>query len=699
MPDRRGWLAYLGVLGVGAAAAAVSQVWLSGAPAVGIGALASVLGFAADRVAEGGRRAPDHSAPGRRSSGRRVPLVRQLTDPVAVGVHPAEWSAEGAPAYIARDVAPELRELLRTSRFVLLVGESAAGKTRLAYETVRELCPEHRFVRPLDRADLPAALRRVARGRRPALLWLDDLECYLGAAGLTEAMLGALFAARPGRVLVVATMRAEEHRRYDAREESRLTGSDRDLWRTERGVIRAARVVRVTRRWSGPECERARLRAADPRIERALRGSARYGVAEVLASGPALLDSWRDAWAPGANPRGAALVAAAVDCRRLGLRRALPQEWLAELHLPYLAARGGEDLKPEPLEAALAWAGQPAHATSSLLAGSPATGWTAFDYLLDRPGLRPVPDHLWEGLLRLAGPADCYDLGLVAHRDSRLARAALALGRAREGAVPGAGYALALVLGDSGHPSRAVAQLAPILAARAAELGPDHPDTLAARHQLAYFTAESGRAAEAVPLFAALVADSGRALGADHADTLAARHQLAYYLGETGEPAEAVRLLRALVADRERVLGSRHAQTLATRRGLAWSRGRSGELMAAQTELSVLMTDATAALGRDDPHTMAVRGAWAWFALQTGQPDEAEAELADLAGSRSRTLGPDHPHTLATRLHLAHASAARGDPAAARAAARELLADAVRVLEPDHPRTRSIRAFLASWDE
>ncbi|WP_370219296.1 tetratricopeptide repeat protein [Kitasatospora sp. GAS1066B] len=585
------------------------------------------------------------------------------------------------------------------SQFVLLLGESTAGKTRLAYESVRKLFPDRLFVRPLDKAALPAAFAQIRRHRRLAsLLWLDDLECYLGADGITEPALTALLAKQKGQVTVVATMRAEEHRRYDAREESRLTGSDRDLWRTERGVIQAARVIRIARRWSVPECERARWLAQDPRIERALRSSSRFGVSEVLASGPALLDSWRDAWAPGANPRGAALVTAAVDCRRLGLRRALPQEWLAELHLPYLAERGGDDLKPEPLEPALAWASQAAHATSSLLTGSTTAGWTAFDYLLDVPAQRPVPEHLWDGLLPHVSAADCYDLGLVAHQESRLRRATVALRRARDGAVPGADFALALVLGDSGHPTQAVRALAPILIRRMTELGPAHPDTLAARHQLAFFTAESGRPAEAVPLFATLVSDTSRELGPHHADTLAARHQLAYYMGETGDLSRGIQLLRTLLADRERVLGSRHAQTLATRRGLAWFRGCSGELRSAQADLSLLAADANAALGPDDPHTMAVPGAWAWFALQTGQTTEAEAELEALAEDRSRILGPDHPHTLSTRLHLAHAVAALGNPDAARTAARQLLADAERVLEPVHPRIRSIRAFLASWD-
>ncbi|WP_344469601.1 tetratricopeptide repeat protein [Kitasatospora kazusensis] len=691
---------YVGVVGIGAVAAAVSQVWLSGVPAVGVGATAAVLGFLADRVAAGTEGRGGASSFGGLLRGRsgRIPLVSQVDDPLAVGVHPAEWSPEGAPAYVARDVEPELRRILTDHQFILLLGESTAGKTRLAYETARTLFPERLFVRPLGKEALPLAFEQIRRHRRRgSLLWLDDLECYLGAGGLAERELAALLAERPGQVTVLATMRAEEHRRYDAREESRLTGSDRDLWRTERGVIQAARTIRVARRWSEPECERAVRVAEDPRIERALRSRARFGVCEVLASGPALLDSWRDGWAPGANPRGAALVAAAVDCRRLGLRRPLPQEWLAELHQMYLADRGGEALKPEPLGSAIAWASQAAHATSSLLIGSPVAGWTAFDYLLDAPGLGPVPDHLWDGLLPRVGAEDCYGLGLVAHQESRLGRASVALRRACEGAVPGADFALAIVLGDSGHPAQAVRALEPILRRRAEARGDPDPETLAARHQLAYFTGESGKAAEAVRLFATLVPDTTRHLGPDHADTLAARHQLAYFTGESGNPVEAVRQLRVLLADRERVLGSGHAQTLATRRGLAWFRGCGGELGAAQVDLSLLVTDATALLGPDDPHTLAVRGAWAWFALLTGDPAEAAAELTALAADRSRILGPDHPHTLSTRLHLAHALAALGDPGRARRAAAELLADAERLLEPGHPRTAAIRAFLASW--
>jgi hypothetical protein len=76
----------------------------------------------------------------------------------------------------------------------------------------------------------------------------------------------------------------------------------------------------------------------------------RFGVAEYLAAGPQLLAEWRDAWSPGQHPRGAALVAAAVDARRAGLHTPVAEALLRRLHEHYLTERGGSTLRPEPFE-------------------------------------------------------------------------------------------------------------------------------------------------------------------------------------------------------------------------------------------------------------------------------------------------------------------------------------------------------------
>lgn len=686
----RGWVGYLGAVGLGAGAVALSAVWTSGPWAAGIGAAVTTLsGLAAERM-----RPEEETAGGRaadellRTPGGRIPLLRQMDRPEWAGAHPAE--APGTPpAYIERDAEPRLRAELERARFVLVVGESTAGKTRLAYEVARNRFPRHAFVRPLSRAALPEAVRIAARRRR-AVLWLDDLEDHLGAGGLTAAQLASLRSA-----VVIATMRVQEYRRYDAREESRLTGSDRDAWRAQRDLLQQAAVIRLPRHWSAQERRRAAAHRGDPRIGAALSAGERFGVAEVLAAGPELLASWENGWAPGANPRGAAVVAAAVDCRRAGLRRPVSREWLRELHAPYLAARGGGDLQPEPFAEAMDWACAAAYATSGLLIGNYGAGFTAFDYLLHAPGHghAPVPDHLWRGLLARVEPADAYDMGLVAHQDGRLARAVEALSLARRGGVPGAELPLATAIGDSGKPRRAAADLAGIARRRTDRLGPQHPDTLAARHQLAFFVGESGDHRAAAADFAALLRDAGEVLGPDHPDTLAARHQLAYFTGEAGDPRRAARQLEELLADRLRVHGPGHPQVLATRRSLIWF--RPGDPADAERELAELLAEAEERIGPDDPHTLAIRGSRAALAARAGRGAEAAEAWAALTADRTRVLGEDHPHVVYSRLEWARALIVQGRSDEAGALLTGALEQARSVLEPGHRHLRTARELLA----
>ena len=96
-------------------------------------------------------------------------------------------------------------------------------------------------------------------------------------------------------------------------------------------------------------------------------------------------------------------------------------------------------------------------------------------------------------------------------------------------------------------------------------LGPEHPDTLAARSELACWTGEAGDPAAARDLFAALLPVRERVLGPEHPDTLAARGNLARWTGEAGDPAAARDQFAALLPVLERVLGPEHPDTLAAR--------------------------------------------------------------------------------------------------------------------------------------
>ncbi|MDH6612435.1 hypothetical protein M2164_008070 [Streptomyces sp. SAI-208] len=699
----RGWLLYTAAVVCGAAAAGLSNIWLPSPFAASIGvAVVAASGRMADQLLPKIAQAatlraswPEHLLNVRNQG---LPRVEDFSDPTALGVHPAgppsrSHDPEGQPPYIERDSDKSLREHLIRGGFILLIGESTAGKTRSAYEAIQAVLQDFFLVRPLTRASIPAALQAVQAHKR-CVVWLDDLENYLGPDGLTEAAVRRMISEPERATILVATMRTEEHRRYNAREGSRLTGADRDLWRAERSVVHLAAPIRIERCWTPDECARGQAHASDPRIASALTACDRFGLAEILAAGPELLDAWRDAWSPGANPRGAALVNAAVDCRAMGLRRHLPISWLAELHQPYLEARGGARLQPESFEDALAWTCQPTHATSSLLIGDATRGYTVFDYLLDSSQQTTIPDHLWNFTFPRITALEAYNIGLTAHRASRFAHAEEALQKAADEGIPGAYFALAVTLGDAGKQSAAVSALQGILNRLQDAHGTPPSEIFAVRHQISYFIGESGNQAEAASQFNILARDTEDVFGPDHDDTLSARRQHAHFTGEAGDYADAVRLLQPLLADYVRLLGHDHPHTLATRRSIAWFTGLGGNVPAATTQLSELLRDASLALGEDEPHVLAIRGALAHFTGRAGRPGEAVQLLDSLRRDRERLLGALHPHTLVTRQQLALFTAQAGLRSEAITQLEQVVADMDQVLDAAHTHRRSAENAL-----
>ena len=107
--------------------------------------------------------------------------------------------------------------------------------------------------------------------------------------------------------------------------------------------------------------------------------------------------------------------------------------------------------------------------------------------------------------------------------------------------------------------------------------GPEHPDTLTARHTLAVCTGQAGDAAGAGGQLAALLPALERVSGPEHRDTLIARNQLAIWTGAAGDAAGARDQYAALLPVRERVRGAEHPETLATRHNLAYWTGQAGD--------------------------------------------------------------------------------------------------------------------------
>ncbi|MGW1842120.1 trypsin-like peptidase domain-containing protein [Streptomyces sp. NPDC001966] len=329
-------------------------------------------------------------------------------DPVSFGVHRAP-DASGHPdvvQYVPRcvdaQVDARLEALAETGGMLLLTGDSAAGKSRALFEGMVRNLRDWSVCKPDPDAAL-SSLHSSSGSAYKKVVWLDDLHNYLRSDGLTPSLLDLLV--RRGAV-VLATLRTEFHEHYTDEEDgpslSRSTGPR--LPSSPGRVIRAAHHIALDRIWTDDERQTASL-SEDPRVVAALNADRAHGVAEYLAAGPQVLKRWKAASRVKGNPRGAALVAAAVALARTGVDTALAPESLERLHAYFLDRAGGPVLRPEGMEEAWDWASRIVLGVTSPLVPGRGGTWKPFDYLVSDAARRSPPSELpgqvWDEALRI----------------------------------------------------------------------------------------------------------------------------------------------------------------------------------------------------------------------------------------------------------------------------------------------------------
>jgi len=343
-----------------------------------------------------------------------LPRVRDIAIPSTLGMHPAaqlpltgsispEIAAlpPNTPKYVPRDIDRDLRAALKSMQFTLVIGDSTSGKTRSAYEAAQAIFPDYSLLNPAQEG-LSSLLEADAIPSR-CIIWLDDLQDRIGfiSAPMIRRILEIPY------VVVLATMRATEYDRYAPKEYSAST-IDYNRESTARAweVLSLAVKIRLNRKFSESERSRVSRCMDDPRVAEASSHLDEYGLAEYMAAGPRLLERWRNAWDVGGQPAGAAVVAAAVDCRRTGISVPLSQDLLRELYHYYLDERGGGRLRPESFDDALRWATERVYATSSLLiptSDSYGSGFLAFDYLVEAAEkdseMKQIPFAVWGAMI------------------------------------------------------------------------------------------------------------------------------------------------------------------------------------------------------------------------------------------------------------------------------------------------------------
>ncbi|MEV5506693.1 serine/threonine-protein kinase [Streptomyces orinoci] len=244
------------------------------------------------------------------------------------------------------------------------------------------------------------------------------------------------------------------------------------------------------------------------------------------------------------------------------------------------------------------------------------------------------------------------------------------------------------------------------LAERQRLLGADHPDTLAARHDLAATLGRLGHFDEALREYARTTDGRSRTLGPDHPDTLAARQESAHVLGRLGRHFEAREVYAAVLAARERTQGPDHPATLRCGHNLAFSLGRLGRLEDSYRMALEIAAARCRVLGADHPDTLVTRCEVAHVLALLERRRDALRIYREVAAARSRVLGADHPDTLAARYEAGICLGRLGRAAEALDIFRTLVEDRSRLLGPAHPDTLRARhavgvnlGRLHRWEE
>ncbi|MFG3285281.1 hypothetical protein [Streptomyces sp. NPDC048111] len=332
-----------------------------------------------------------------------------------LGVHPAAPSpgqrlpAPGfvLPAYVPRPHDTEIRRRLQRiadgSQFEFLVvrGSSCTGKTRTAYEAVRAVVPHWRLIHPKT-AEAVVALVDAQTVSSQTVLWLDDAHhLFNEPAGESAAAALRHLLERPGPGLLIATMWPQH---YDALVTPEPSGND--LHPQTRELLRPFSAIDVPNRFHGRPLEELNdLAQHDSALRAALETVSEPGaVAQTLAAGPDLLDRWEHARCP----YGRAVLTAAIDARRLGMRTPLTKAFLHDAAPGYLTDHQRAAAPADWFERATQYCEQPIKGVASALqpvalpTGMGATPgvYTLADYLEQHAGEKqadqPLPTTFWE---------------------------------------------------------------------------------------------------------------------------------------------------------------------------------------------------------------------------------------------------------------------------------------------------------------
>ena len=352
--------------------------------------------------------------------------------------------------YIERDIDADLRrafeEAIERQAVTLIVvsGHSKTGKSRTLLEASAAVVPLGWLLVPNAPGSLVAIAGQpapVKRGQEPILIWLDDLEDWVGPRdeGLNPLTLEG-FSRWKRSVLLLAT--------EGARGASFAGSSASQAREIKSELLVRARRFRLDWRVSRAEAARLSGRFGEDAITRVEHGG---GIALYMIAAPRLIERLEG---PSDCPEGQAIVWAAIDMRRAGLDRPSPADSLEGLFAVYLASQPSADA----FHVGLAWATQPLYGTTALLSRvgerDKPDVYTPHDYVVDNAWQsgREIEPIIWDRVIDefAEDERDLESVATVAHELGDNRRAERAARRADEYGFATGANNVGLLLAESG---------------------------------------------------------------------------------------------------------------------------------------------------------------------------------------------------------------------------------------------------------
>jgi hypothetical protein len=186
--------------------------------------------------------------------------------------------------------------------------------------------------------------------------------------------------------------------------------------------------------------------------------------------------------------------------------------------------------------------------------------------------------------------------------------------------------------------------------------GAAHAESLSAATELANAMQLCGRVDEAIAIHEGVLAARSAELGDAHRDTLSARANHASCLSDRGRGADlrvAERVQRRVIEDEARVLGERHVNTLTARCDLALTLVKMRKFREARLVYERLVPALATELGPEHSITVVTMGNMANCFADSGDHARAEELLVGVVAKARRIFGAVHPDTRVARRNLA----------------------------------------------